>query len=119
MSLIKEEIINDFVCWAETNENKNIYPKISKDEVSYYVDREFDDTYIMEYSFKTMAELRKYLEKYAGLSLDTYMIRKLAIQICQNRYYDESEFKHNKSYRKKEDDDKLAENTLPEYIYTL
>lgn len=119
MSLIKEEIINDFVCWAEMNENKNIYPQISKDEVSYYVNREFDDTYIMEYSFKAMADLREYLEKYSGVSLDAYMMRKLIIQICQNRYYAEPELKHNKDYRKKENDDKPAEKALPEYIYTL
>ena len=66
--------------------NRSIFPKISEGEVSYYIDRDSEETYIMEYSFKTIDELKGLLERYSGLSEESQMLKKMAVEVCQNRF---------------------------------
>lgn len=118
MNLIREETIEDYAIWAESNEDKTIYPDISKDAESYYIDRASSETYMMEYSFKTVMELKRLLEIFSGLS-DPSIVRRLTIDICQNRYFDELKMYDNMFCRQKfcKDDNVVA--LLPEYVYTL
>lgn len=118
MNLTKGEIIRDYVIWAERNEDKTIYSDISKEEESYYIDRESSETYMMEYSFKTMMELKHLLEEFSGLS-DPSIVRKLTIDICQNRYLSEAGINDNIHCGQECSEKDSAVATLPEYVYTL
>lgn len=79
MSLIDET-------WAKENEDKHIFPGISDEADSYYKKRNSETTYMMEYSFRTVAELEKALLDYSGVSSDARILKMLAIEICENRY---------------------------------
>lgn len=85
MSLISESIIDDFQIWAKENEDKSIFPKIHKEERSYYTNRNPEEAYLVEYSFRDMAELKKILEEYSDLSVDSQILLKLIVGICKNR----------------------------------
>ena len=91
MSLISEDIMAELSAWAEKNEDKSVFPTFSKAEDSYYIDRKSDETYMMEYSFETMAELRNLVEVYSGLADDPHMLRRLVVEIMQNRFEDKLE----------------------------
>lgn len=71
MNLIEKKVRGEFATWAQENENKDIFPKISQEESSYYIDRSGDETYLMEYSVPNIAQLKADLERYSGLSEDT------------------------------------------------
>ena len=117
MNLIEKKVRGEFATWAQENENKDIFPKISQEESSYYIDRSGDETYLMEYSVPNIAQLKADLERYSGLSEDTELSKKLAIAICQYRFCGEE--------RKQHGDESVfpkpmavdADKTLPEYIY--
>ena len=78
MNLIEKKVRGEFATWAQENENKDIFPKISQEESSYYIDRSGDETYLMEYSVPNIAQLKADLERYSGLSEDTELSKKLA-----------------------------------------
>ena len=86
MSLISEEVIDDFLLWAEEHEDKGIFPTISGMETSYYIDRDTEKTYIMEYWFENMMSILRALEEYAGLKSESYILKRMTIELCQNRY---------------------------------
>lgn len=117
MSLINEKVIEEFAEWAKENEDRKIFPEISENENSYYIDRKSEDTYMTEYSFKTVAELKKELEKYSGLPADSQILKKLTVEICQNRFRSKLEMNvDNKMQSEKVNDGK---KTLPEFIYVF
>lgn len=109
MSLIDET-------WAKENEDKHIFPEISDEADSYYKKRNSETTYMMEYFFKTVAELEKALVEYSGVSSDGQILKMLAIEICENRYVTGQE-----KCVKKEPGKVLEEDTqgteLPEFVY--
>lgn len=109
MSLINEKDMEEFSAWAVKNVNKDIFPKISKEE-SYYIDRDSEETYMMEYSFSTMPELRGILERYIGLGNNAEMLRKLIIMMYQNKFQNKIE-RNNTGINSDKD--------LPEYIYVF
>lgn len=117
MNLTDEEIIEDFFAWAVENEDRKVFPCISKEETSYYSDRVSENTYIMEYSFKVMPELKNALEKYSGLLSNAYMLRKLTIEICQGRLFQES--LDNERREDEQKDSVIGADILPEFIYTF
>lgn len=119
MSLIDEKMMQILLEWAKENEDRNIFPMISGEDDSYYIDRNSEETYMMEYSFETMAELKKVLEEYSGLSESPELLKMITIETCKNRAG-----KSMKAYgrrddgreKKSEQDDKA---TLPEFIYVF
>lgn len=114
MSLISENIIEEFSAWAEKNEDKGIFPVISKED-SYYIDRKSEETYMMEYSFETMAELKNLVEEYNGLTDDPQMLRKLVVEIMQNRFKSQLETHEFTDSKKTEN----VNNALPDFVYIL
>lgn len=115
MSLISENILREFSAWAEENEDKRIFPGISKEETSYYINRDSEKTYMMKYSFETMAELEKALEEYSGLSDDLPMLRKLTIGVLQNRFNGRLEVQEAEGQNRTEDGNKA----LPDFVYVF
>lgn len=109
MSLIDET-------WAKENEDKNIFPEISDEVDSYYKKRNSETTYMMEYSFKTVAELEKALVEYNGLSSDAQILKMLAIEICENRYVVRRE-KCGEEDLGKVLDEGAQGTELPEFVY--
>lgn len=118
MSLINENILKEFSVWAEENEDKSIFPEISiEGGDSYYIGRDSEKTYMMEYSFETMAELGKLLEKYSGLPVGDKMLQRLTVGIMQNRFVGvlEKNIDNNIGYEKKSEPD--TTNVISEYVY--
>lgn len=118
MSLIEEEILNVLSEWAEKNMNKHIYPEIHDRKESYYIERKSDKTYMMEYSFYTLEKIKELLGEYSGLDESPEVLKRLVIEVCQNRYREsEGKDKEGNNMKKKvlQDDSK----TLPEYIYVF
>ncbi len=115
MNLISEKVIEELTIWAEKNEDKNIFSRISADEDSYYIKRELDDTYIMKYSMGTLSELKQMLEKYSGLSDNPEMLKMLTVEVCQDRY--QSPLRVNREDKRKKTH--KNEKTLPEYVYVF
>lgn len=110
MSLIKEEVMEEFSVWAGKNEDKHIFPVIDKEESSYYIDRESEDTYMMPYSFETVAELKKLMEEYSGLSEDLQMLNKLTVEIYKARFRGKKAVEEESAGKKTE---------LPEFVYVF
>ncbi len=117
-NLITEKNIGDFYGWARENKDESIFPLISEGEDSYYITRNSEETYLMEYSFHNMAWLKESLKKYAGLSSDLQMLKKLTVTICQNRFIGNLQIHEDRiSREKKEVQD--GKKTLPEFIYVF
>lgn len=113
MSLISEDIMAELSAWAKKNEDKSIFPVISKAESSYYIDRKSDETYMMEYSFETMPELKTLIEAYSGLTDDPQMLRRLVVEIMQNRFEDKLEMPVLADSNR----DKNVNKVLPDFVY--
>lgn len=118
MNLINKRLAGELFMWAEKNADRDVFAQINE-EVSYYINRESEDTYIMEYSLNTAAEVKKELETYSGISSDAELAAMLTVGICQSKLY-------SKENRKLESTDmvnavKEAENRseIPEYIYVF
>lgn len=119
MSLINENVMKKFSEWAEENEDKSVFPVISEGEETYYIDRDSEETYMMEYSFRTLAELKKALEEYSGLSANPQMLKMMTIEVCRDRYRSELNIykeEDNSQERKAAQD---SEKTLPEFVYVF
>lgn len=119
MSLINEKVIEEFSTWAEENENRHIFPEISNAEDSYYINRDTEETYMMEYSFKTLPELKSALEQYSGLSSDPQMLKKLTVEICQDRFRSKLDTNGNKDNISPNTKVSEGKQTLPEYVYVF
>lgn len=115
MSLINDKNMNVLVKWASENGDKNIYPCMSKEKDSYYICRDSEENYIMEYAVESILELRKYMEKYSGIAEDSQILKFLIIKICQDRYrskqslFEETGVEKNRSGKEK--------SVLPEFRY--
>lgn len=118
MSLIDETIKEEFSKWAQEHDDKHIFSEISKEEDSYYIVRNLEETYLTEYSFKTVAELKKGLVEYSGLQLDEQILEMLVVEICQNRYDNRIDKQKEKiiDELKKEEIKKME---LPEFVYVF
>jgi hypothetical protein len=116
MSLINEDIIEELSIWAKKNEDKNVFPQILEKEDSYYMNRESEETYIMEYSFNTLQELKNSLIKYSGLSEYADILKIMTVAICQEKFRGMNEIPYNIELEEKEDDKK---SELPEFVYVF
>lgn len=119
MSLINEKIMKKFSEWAEENADENVFPVISKEGESYFIERNSEETYMMEYSFRTLAELKKVLEEYSGLSADPVMLKMMTIEICQDRYKSELNTYTGEDNDQEEKKAQDSEKTLPEFVYVF
>lgn len=115
MSLINDDIVKSLSVWAEKNEDKKSFSQIEKNEKTYYKDRASEETYIMEYSIKTVEDMKQALEKYGGLSEDPHMLKKMVIGLCQNRYRQNPSVSESVETNENEDMNK----TLPDSIYSF
>lgn len=116
MSLINDKIIDDIFAWAENSEDRHIYPAISDEKSSYYVNKISEETYMIEYSGKTLEQIKKALVKYSGLSEDDEILKKIIMIICQCRYMRKE--KHSKNIDKQ----RLIEEEkeiIPNFIYNF
>ena len=109
MSLIDET-------WAKENEDKHIFFFFSDEADSYYKKRNSETTYMMEYSFRTVAELEKALMEYGGILPDVQILKMLAIEICENRYMAGHEQYGKEDLSKVSEEDAQA-SELPEFVY--
>lgn len=119
MSLISEKVIEELSRWAEKNENVSIFPEISESESSYYIDKNAEDDYLIEYAFLNMEELKEELKKHSGLSIESQLLKKLVIEICQNRYIGRSDIYEGKGNGQEAASIRSGEKVLPEYIYVF
>lgn len=119
MSLIDKKSYESLIEWAKENEDRYIFPMISDEEDSYYIDRNSEETYMMEYSFETMGGLKEALEEYSGLSEFPEILRIITSEACKNRFDKGRAVYQAGSERQvleKAQDDKTA---LPEFIYVF
>lgn len=116
MNWIDDSLMNEMIAWAENNEDRSVFSEICEDVPSYYIDRQSKETYLIEYSFKTMAELKEALERYSGLSENSDILNKIVYAICQNRYRGEWEISDAKPEQESANDD---QEKLPEFIYVF
>lgn len=119
MNLIKEEVFKRFSEWAAENENKSVYSEINSHKESYYIDRNSDETYMMEYSINTLHDLRDALYKYSGLSADYEMLKMVTTEMCRNRYKAVTGEAVNKEDNFRNQSFQNNQETLPEYIYVF
>lgn len=119
MNSINEKAIEDLLVWAKEREDRHVFPEISKEETSYYINRESEETYIMEYSFKALAELRYGLEKNSGLATEPELLKKLTIEICQNRYLPKLRVNANQENFSGDSERNDERQDLPEYVYAF
>lgn len=84
MSLTSEKAIQEFLVWAKENEDQSVFPKIQKEEISYYSNRNLDDAYLKKYAFENMAGLKKALEVYGELK-DSQLLLQLIVKVCESR----------------------------------
>ncbi len=115
MSSIKTIGIETLAEWAERNEDKNVFPLISKSLSTYYVNRDLGRPYMIDFSFQNIEELKALLEQYSELKMDTELLRMISIAICQNRYQSAIEFADDQQVGAKDDHMKK----LPEYLYVF
>lgn len=119
MCLTNDNLAMELSNWATKHEDKHIFTGISNECNSYYVNRNSEETYLMEYSIKTAVDLKGLLERFSGLEFDAQMINQLVSGICQNKFngkqeinrYPLDEFESKKSQN--------SEETLPEFIYVF
>lgn len=119
MSLINEVDMERFSAWAAKNEDRNIFSVISTEVESYYIDRNSEETYIMEYSFRTLQELRQALELYSGLGEDEEMLKMMTIAVCKYRFKCDMQIRKFEDSRQEEKKTKNGEKSLPDYIYVF
>lgn len=93
MSSINENAIEDLSIWAKENEDKSIFSEIIKEKTSYYKNRDINEDYMMEYSFQDITELKSVLKRYSGLETDLWILQKLVMIMCQDRYIYKTEEK--------------------------
>ena len=118
MSSIDGKTKEELYKWALQHEDKRIFSVASVEEDSYYIARHSEDTYMMEYSFENIAELRRALEEYAGLSLDSEMMQMLLVRICQGRYKNRVEA-YTGSSEEIPREEKGGTAELPEFVYVF
>jgi hypothetical protein len=116
MSLIDKDFIDELSTWAEKNEDKTVFPQIDDNVDSYYINRDSEQTYIMEYSFKTLQELKECLIEISGLPSDSEILKLMTVGVCQERFRGKSEILSNKSQTVKVDN---SHQDLPEYVYVF
>ncbi|GFI26524.1 hypothetical protein IMSAGC012_01645 [Lachnospiraceae bacterium] len=115
MSLINDNIKELLALWAEAHEDKNCFPDIADGQTSYYknyTDRNPEEIYLMEYSLQTMEDVKNFLKTYSGLELESELLKRLTVAICQNRPMSDQE-----SAKTIAASD--GENSLPEYVYVF
>jgi hypothetical protein len=113
MNLIDESIIDELSKWATENEDKNVFPQISCKESSYYVDRESEETYMMEYSINTLQDLKTNLKHYSDLSDETEILKLITVGVCKECIKNDEIIKNTELL----DDEKQSD--LPEFIYVF
>lgn len=118
MNLIEKEAAKAFSVWAGKNEDKHIFPAINKEQTSYYINRESEGTYIMDYSFDSVAELRDLIANYCGLSEEPQILNQLAVEIYKNRF--RGNLASNVGNVKNETKEIQSEQVeLPEFVYVF
>ena len=117
MSLIDEETKKRFCQWAEQNEERHIFPEILQGE-SYYIPREDEKTYMMEYSFETVAELGTAMEEYSGLSSGSQILKMLVVEICQKQSKGKAE-KNKEKFTNENSKAEYQKTELPEFVYVF
>lgn len=127
MNSISEKTIEELAMWAKANENRSVFPEIQKESASYYMDRSQNETYLMEYSFRNMLQLKRELTLYNGLEADMRLLERLIIEVCKNRSCERKEKDAEEGGRSenmdmaKRKDEKThdSQKTLPEYVYVF
>lgn len=118
MNLISGQFVNDFSEWAAENEDKSAFPSISEGTDSYYISRNSEETYMMEYSFENVSAFKTALEKYSRSSMDPRLVNKMIVAMYQNRFTgDQNINTPNEQEAKRNPVDGKGE--LPEYIYVF
>lgn len=118
MSLTRSAI-EKILLWAAVNEEKDSFSTVFQEMDSYYIDRQSDETYIMEYSIKTIAELKNALIKYSGMSPNSEILKIITTQICQDRYRREWTLTTNDKTDRIEKEAIDGKQQLPDYIYVF
>lgn len=118
-SLLSENVIEEFFAWAKENKDNNIFSEISEEEDSYYINRNSEETYLMEYSFQNMAWLKEALEECSGLSADSQMLKNMTVEICQKKFESNPEIREHLVSEKKEEKVQESKKTLPEFVYVF
>lgn len=109
--------MDDIAVWAEAHENKNIFPEISDKEKSYYVDRDAEDTYIMEYSFSNLFNIKEALKAYSGLTSEPFLLKKMAVEIGKNCCINREDADNEKNIIRYMRNEQPAQGILPEFRY--
>ncbi len=106
MSLISENIIENFSLWAK--ENKSFFSDVSTEKASYYNNRYMKREYMMEYAFQNIAEMRDVLEIYGELGKNSQMVNSIVVAVSQGKFFDSLELRRCEKEEKEYDQRKNA-----------
>jgi len=84
MNLINEKVLEPIKNWSNENKDKEVFPVISERENSYYTERKSDETYLMEYDFRNIKELRDILQEYMDGTEEKTILGRMAMLVLQN-----------------------------------
>ena len=117
--LKKEKVIEEFQTWAKKNKDNTVFSEISKEEDSYYSNKNSEETYLIDYSFQNMAELKEALVKYSGLLADSQILKCMTVEICQHRFEKNLKMHKNVDNREKKEEVYDSQKILPEFVYVF
>lgn len=109
MNSINDNEVNRLLIWASENENKNVFLTDNDQEETFWKTKEQQDTYIMEYDFKTIPEFEKFCDFVFQKEVDRKIQRIVSV----------AAFKHSKDYETDQDKREKAADKLPEHIYVF
>ncbi len=109
MSSINEEEISRLRKWASENKDKDVFDRDGEHEKSYWKIKDRQETYIMEYDFKTIPEFETLCDFVLDKRIDSKIQRSFSV----------AAFKHSKDCEQEQDEQRKADLKLPEHIYVF
>lgn len=100
--------------WASVHSDDSIFERKSKkDEDSYFIARDTEDTYIMKYKFESIPQLQEKIEAVCGDKIDRQTQKLLAITAfkCKTSFLDSMQETGEKS--------SVDRGKLPEFTYAF
>lgn len=106
------------IAFGEKSE-KYAFSECSEEISSYYVSRNLEETYMMEYSFENVETLKNALETYGGMQGEAHVSDELIVEVCQNKYKNQLRIDAKEDHYQQEKDMHDNERILPEHIYVF
>ncbi len=105
MPLIEVGEIRKIKDWAVTGSDNSLFHKNTETDTTFWVTREREDTYIMEYDFGTLPEFESLCKEVVRTSMDEHIQRIVSVAVFKNVPQERAEYERQEG--------------IPEYRYTF